>query len=66
MTENIAPTITIDGVTSRPGSPVSFVRLGCGCTEIAEGHGYAVGGDAACGECGVATFVESTFETWVF
>jgi len=66
MAEATAPTITVDGVTSTPGEPVSFVALDCDCIEIAQGHGYTVGGAAACGKCGVATTVTGVLETWVF
>jgi hypothetical protein len=65
MAEITAPTITIDGVISAPGEPVSFAALGCDCIEIATRHGYTVDGDAACGKHG-ATTVTGVLETWVF
>jgi len=66
MTEATAPTITIDGVISAPGKPVSMVRLGCDCVSFWPAHGFIVGGAAGCGTCGIETTLVSTFETWVF
>ena len=66
MAETTAPTITIDGVTSAPGKPISMIRLGCDCVSIWPGHGYTVGGEAGCGTCRVVTTLVASFETWVF
>ena len=38
MSAETAPTITIDGVTSRPGEPVSMVHLDCDGYMIVPGH----------------------------
>jgi len=43
-----APTITIDGVTSKPAEPASFVTLDCGNITLQATHVIEVGDPAIC------------------
>lgn len=61
-----APTITIDGVTSNPGHPVTMTELICGDHPILNGHNVKTGDEVNCPECQTPVMVVSTFETWVF
>lgn len=65
MTDNNAPTITIDGVTSNPGKPVSMLSLGCGCHPFANGH-WTTGAVVFCEDCARPAYVTDTFHTWLF
>jgi hypothetical protein len=65
MAATTAPTITIDGVTSRPGSPISMLALACDCHPVVEGHDLAAGDPVECEEHGVTTVIR-TLETWMF
>jgi hypothetical protein len=58
-----APTITIDGVTSNPGQPVTMLALECGCFPIVDGHDIDTGDVYTCGR---PTTVTGVFKTWVF
>jgi hypothetical protein len=61
-----APTITIDGVTSRPGEPITFVSLICGDHPVLDGHNVTIGDEVNCTECNFPAMVTETFETWKF
>jgi hypothetical protein len=65
MAATTAPTITIDGVTSNPASPVSMLALACDCRPIVETHELAVGEAVECEDHGVTTIV-GKLDTWMF
>lgn len=66
MAAETAPTITINGVTSKPGEPVTMTTLACGCHPILVGHGNQVGDTTECDDCNCFTTVTRIFPTWVF
>jgi hypothetical protein len=61
-----APTITINGVTSNPGEPVTMTSFTCGCFPILTGHDAEAGDTVECDECNCYTTVLTVFKTWVF
>lgn len=61
-----APTITIDGVTSKPGEPATMIEFSCGCYPILMGHNAKVGDTVECDDCDCFTTVLKAVETWVF
>lgn len=61
-----APTITIDGVTSKPAEPVTMTLLACDCAPSLLGHDIAVGDIMDCDDCDIHTTVKRVFPTWVF
>lgn len=60
-----APTITIDGVTSKPALPISMLELACECRPIHGAHGLNAGDAVDCEQHGETTVIR-TLETWVF
>jgi hypothetical protein len=61
-----APTITIDGVTSNPGEPVTMTSFACGCFPILMGHNTEIGDTVECDDCDCFTTVKGIFPTWTF
>lgn len=65
MAAKTAPTITIDGVTSAPASPITMLGLACDCHPVVKGHDFAVGNAVECEDHGITT-ITGTLETWMF
>lgn len=63
---NQAPTITINGVTSKPGQPASMIHTECDCYPIIAGHGFTPGRAITCPDCQAVTWVINSMETYIF
>lgn len=61
-----APTITIDGVTSKPGEPITMTQFACGCFPVLLGHDVQTGDTVECDDHDCFTTVLGVFPTWVF
>ena len=66
MDSTAAPTITIDGVTSRPAEPVTMTGFACGCNPILMGHSAQVGDTVECDDHDCFTTVTQAVQTWMF